>query len=114
MTKLLLAAGVAAVALTAMPSEARRHYTNYTQCTKYRRGRCVAWRRLTRRQAMRRGYPVGYNFGPSYTYVDVGTLPGTIVNRYRLRPTFRYVNQNGYIYVVNPNTYRVVRVIPAP
>jgi hypothetical protein len=114
MTKLLLALGVATVALTATPSEARRHYTNYTQCTKYRHGRCVAWHRMTRAQARRAGYPVGHRFGPSFGYADYSALPGTIVTRYHLRPNFRYVNQGGYVYVVNPNTYRVVRVIAVP
>jgi hypothetical protein len=113
MTKLLLAAGVAAVALAAVPSEAR-HYTNHMQCTKSRHGRCVAWHRLTRAQARRAGYAVGYRFGPTYSYADYTALPGTVVSRYHLRPTFRYVNQDGFVYVVNPNTYRVVRVIPVP
>ena len=111
MTKLLLAMGVAAVALTATPSEAR-HYTNYTKCTKWRHGTCVASRQLTRAQAERRGLPVGHVFGPNYSYVDVGTLPQPIVTRYHLGSRFRYVNENGYVYVVNPRTYRVVRVIP--
>ena len=111
MMKLMLALGTAAVALTATPSEARRHYTNYTVCTMHRHGRCVAYRRLTRRQAMRRGFPVGHMFGPNYSYVDVNTLPQPVVTRYHLRPNFRYVNDNGVVYVVNPNTYRVVRVI---
>ena len=114
MIKLLLALGVAAVALTAGPAEARRHYTSYTTCVKHRHGHCVEWRRLTRAQALRRGYPVGYNFGRSYSYVDVGALPGAVVTQYHLRPNFRYVDQNGYVYVVNPNTYRVVRVIAVP
>jgi len=114
MTKLLLALGVAAVALSATPSEARRHYTNYTTCVKYRHGRCVAWRELTRAQAMRRGLPVGHRFGPNYSYVNLAALPGAVVTRYHLRPNFRYVNENGYVYVVNPNTYGVVRVIPVP
>ena len=113
MTKVLLALGAAAVALTAVPAEAR-HYTNYTTCTKHRHGRCVAWRKLTRAQARRRGYAVGYRFGPSYSYVDVGTLPQPVVTRYHLGSNFRYVNQNGYVYVVNPHTYRVVRVINVP
>lgn len=112
--KLMLALGTAAVALTATPSEARRHYTNYTVCTMHRHGRCVAYRRLTRRQAMRRGFPVGHMFGPNYSYVDVNTLPQPVVTRYRLGPNFRYVNENGYVYVVNPRTYRVVRVINVP
>jgi hypothetical protein len=113
MTKLFLALGAAAVALSAMPAEAK-HYTNVTKCTKYRHGRCVAWKRLTVKQARRAGYRVGYNFGPNYSYADVATLPQPIVTRYRLRPTFRYVNQDGFVYVVNPNTYRVVRVIRVP
>lgn len=114
MMKLMLAFGVAAVALTATPSQARRHYTNYTQCVKHRHGRCVAWRRLTRAQAIRRGYPVGHVFGPNYSYVDVATLPQPVVTRYHLGDNFRYVNENGYVYVVNPRTYRVVRVINVP
>jgi hypothetical protein len=116
MTKLALALGVAAVAMTSMsaPADARRHYTNYTVCVKHRHGRCVAYRRLTRHQAMRRGFPVGHAFGPDYSYVDIGTLPQPVVTRYHLGPNFRYVNDNGYIYVVNPNTYRVVRVINVP
>jgi hypothetical protein len=113
MTKALLAVGAATVALTAMPAGAQR-YTNIRQCVRYHHGRCVEWRRLTRRQARRQGYRVGYNFGPNYSYVDIGSLPPPIVSRYHLRPTFRYVNRDGYVYVVNPNTYRVVRVISVP
>ena len=112
MTKFMLALGVAAVALTATPSDARRHYSNVTKCTKYRHGRCVAWHRLTRAAAARQAYRVGYVFGPNYGYTAYTALPGTIVERYRLRPGYRYVSSNGYVYVVNPRTYRVVRVIP--
>jgi hypothetical protein len=111
MTKLLLALGVAAVAFTATPSAAR-HYTNYTTCVKHRHGHCVAWRELTRAEARHRGLPVGHVFGPDYAYADVASLPGTVVTRYHLGPNFRYVNENGFVYVVNPRTYRVVRVIP--
>jgi hypothetical protein len=114
MVKAFLAIGAAAVALTAMPASAERHYTNITQCVRYHHGRCVAWKRLTRREARRAGYAVGYRFGPTYSYADIGALPQPIVTRYHLGPTFRYVNQDGFVYVVNPNTYRVVRVIPVP
>ena len=114
MTKVLLTLGAAAVALTAVPADAR-HYSNRVVCTKHRHGRCVAWHRLTRGQARRMAaYRVGYRFGPTYAYTDLNALPQPFVTQYRLRPTFRYVNQNGYVYVVNPNTYRVVRVIPMP
>jgi hypothetical protein len=113
MTKLLLALGVAAVALTATPSEARRHYTNITQCTKYRHGRCVQWRRLTRAQARRAGYRVGHRFGPRYSYTAYNALPHTYVVRYHLTPMYRYVYNGGYIYVVDPTTYAITRILNA-
>lgn len=103
MRKLLLAATVAAVALTASPSEARR--TGPVTCAHWRHGHCMAWRSR---------YNVGYMFGPSYSYVDVNTLPGPIVTRYHLGSRYRYVNQNGFVYVVSPRNYRVVRVIRVP
>ena len=59
-------------------------------------------------------FPVGHVFGPDYSYVDVNALPQPVVTRYHLGPNFRYVNENGSVYVVNPNTYRVVRVISVP
>jgi hypothetical protein len=113
MKTFVLALGAAAVALSAAPADAR-HYSNVIKCAKYRHGRCVQWNRLTRHQAHKAGYDVGYNFGPNYSYVDVGALPPPIVTRYHLGTNFRYVNQNGVVYVVNPNTYRVVRVIQIP
>jgi hypothetical protein len=69
---------------------------------------------MTRAQARRAGYRVGYRFGPTYSYTDYSALPGTVVTRYHLRSGDRYVNANGYVYDVNPTTYRVVRVIPVP
>src|SRR4051795_7067439 len=108
MKKTFLAIGAAAIALTAMPAGAR-HYTNITQCTRYRHGTCVQWRQLSRGEARRAGFDVGYNFGPHYAYSDLGALPEPLVTRYHLGDNFRYVNRNGYVYVVNPNTYRVVR-----
>jgi hypothetical protein len=114
MTKALLAIGAAAVALAATPSTAERHYSNVNQCTKYRHGQCVASRRLTRGAAARAGYRVGYAFGPDYSYTDYSSLPQPIVTRYHLRDNFRYVNDNGRVYVVNPRTYRVTRIINAP
>jgi hypothetical protein len=112
MKKALLALGVAAAAITATPAAARHHYSQVMKCTKYRHGRCVTWHRLTRGAAMRHAYRVGYAFGPNYDYTAYGALPGTIVTRYHLRPTYRYVSADGYVYVVNPRTYRVVRIIP--
>jgi hypothetical protein len=108
MMKMFLALGAVAVAFAAVPADAARHYSREVACTKYHNGRCIAWQRLTRAQAIR----VGYLFGPSYAYTDYSALPQPVVTRYHLRNSFRYVNQNGYVYVVNPRTYRVVRVIP--
>jgi len=117
MTKSLLVLGASALALTgittAAPATAKR-YTNMTQCTKYRHGRCVAWHRLTRKQARRAAqYRVGYRFGPSYGYTAYSALPQTYVTRYNLRPNYRYVYRDNYVYVVNPRTYAVERVLDA-
>ena len=89
MYKTLIAVAAAAVAFTATPALARHHH------------------HMT-------GYRVGYAFGPTYQYSDYATLPQPIVTRYHLRQNDRYVSENGYVYVVNPRTYRVVRVINAP
>lgn len=86
MSKAILAAAAAAVAFAATPALAD-HVTVYH---------------------------VGYAFGPSYTYTDYTALPQPIVTRYHLRHNYRYVNENGYVYVVSPRTYRVVRVIHVP
>lgn len=103
MMKAVLALAGAAVAVTGVPAQAGSHRTGPVTCAHWRHGRCVAFRPR---------YNVGYMFGPSYSYVAPAALPGAIVTRYRLGPRYRYVNENGYVYVVNPRTYRVVRVIP--
>ena len=89
MLKTIIAVAAAA-AVASTPAVAHRHHAHVTV------------------------YRVGYAFGPSYTYTDYSALPQPIVTRYHLRDTFKYVNDNGYVYVVNPNTYRVVRIIRAP
>ena len=112
MTKLFLALGAAAVALSAMPAEAK-HYTNHMRCSRWHHGRCVTWKRMTRAQARRAGFAVGYRFAPTYAWTDYSALPQPLVSRYHLRQDWRYVNQNGRVYVVNPHSYRVTRVITA-
>ena len=89
MRNAFMALGAAAVALSAMPADARHHHhrVNVAQ------------------------YRVGYMFGPDYAFTEFGALPPPIVTRYHLRDRFRYVNRNGFVYVVNPDTYRVVRII---
>jgi hypothetical protein len=113
MRKILFALSGAAVALTAMPTDAR-HYSNTIACSGWRDGQCVAWNRLTVKQA--RGIQVGYVFGPNYSYYsDFSTLPQTVVTQYHLSPDNRYVSTNGYVFVVDPHTYAVTQVIaPTP
>ena len=105
MMKALLALGTAAAALAVAAPAQARHITGPMTCARWHHHHCLAWRSR---------YNVGYMFGPHYGYVGYNALPGTVVTRYHLRPSYRYVNQNGYVYVVNPNTYRVVRVISVP
>lgn len=115
MTKAYLALGAAVVAFAAAtPAVAEKHYTNQMKCQNWRHGQCTKWKRMTRAEVRRQAYRVGYNFGPSYAYTDYGTLPQPLVRRYSLHDNFRYVNRDGYVYVVNPNTYRVVRVVSWP
>jgi hypothetical protein len=109
MVKALLALG-AAVILTAAPAAAEKHYSNYITCSKVKDGSCVTWKRLTRGAAAR-AYASGYVFGPKYEYTPFPLLPPDYVTRYSLTPDGRYVYKDGYIYVVDPTTYAVTRVI---
>lgn len=101
---------VAAAGLAAAPAQAR-HYTNRTVCTRWHNHRCVSWQRLTRAQARRAAYRMGYVFGPNYGYTAYSALPHPYVVRYHLNPDYRYVYNGGYIYVVNPTTYAITRII---
>lgn len=102
----LLALAGAAVVVTAAPAEARHHWNG---CAKHRHGHCVRWRHMTRAQA--RAYRVGYRFGPDYRYTAYSALPRTYVTRYRLSPDQRYVYSGNTIYVVDPATYAVTRIL---
>ena len=108
MMKLVLAAGAAAVGLTAAPAVAKPH-NNHVQCTKWRHGTCVQTQRVSHRQA----YRVGYRFGPRYGYTSYSALPRTYVTRYRLSPRYRYVYRDNYIYQVDPTTYAITRILNA-
>jgi len=111
MRKTFLALGAATVAASAVPAQAEKHYSDVMVCNKVKNGVCVNYQRLTRGAAARARYQVGYSFGPTYTYTDVSTIPGTIVTEYGLKPSGRYVYQDGYIYEVDPSNYTVTRVI---
>jgi hypothetical protein len=110
MTKTLLALGAAAVALSAAPADAR--HRSHDVCAKWRHGHCVRW--VSRRAMARHArWNSGYRFGPRYSYTSYRALPRTYVSRYDLSPDYRYVYQDNYIYVVNPRTYAVERIIDA-
>ena len=113
MTKALLSLGAAAAALSALPADART-YSNTIACSGWRKGICVAWNRLTLKQA--REVAVGTVFGPNYSYyVPFSTIPQSVVTQYHLTPGYRYVTADGYVYVVDPHTYAVTQVIaPTP
>ena len=112
----ILALAGAAVVLTAAPADARhgRHHAKAMVCTKYRHARCIAAHGMAVRPAMvRHGmrYRVGYRFGPSYSYTAYDALPQPYVTRYRLSPDYRYVYSGNTIYVVDPTTYAITRVL---
>ena len=109
MMKTILALGVAAVALTAMPAVGRQ-YSSTIACSGWRNGQCVAWNRLTKEQESK--VVVGTVFGPNYTYyAPYSSIPQTVVTQYHLGPNYRYVTADGYVYVVDPHTYAVTQVI---
>ena len=114
MTKTFYAlAGAAVVAAGLMTAPAgARHYSNVIQCSGWRNGQCTSWNRLTVKQARR--IQVGYVFPKNYTYTEFSTLPQTAVTQYSLNPNERYVYADGHIWVIDPNTYAVTRVIAVP
>jgi hypothetical protein len=109
MRTILLALSGAAVAFTTTAAAAGPPVTGET-CTKYKDGVCVE----THKVRGNPGYKVGYVFGPTYNYTPVASLPPPVVTQYSLGPDYRYVYNNGYIYVVDPSTYAVTRVIAVP
>jgi hypothetical protein len=108
--KMLLALAAAAVVMSAAPAEARHaRHAKAMVCAKYRHGHCVAYRTASARQLA--PYRVGYRFGPSYGYTSYNSLPRTYVSRYHLSPNYRYVYRNNTVYVVDPTTYAVTRIL---
>jgi hypothetical protein len=104
MRKLLLALSGAAVALTVAPVAAAP--VTGLVCVTYKNGVCVKTKKV-------RGTPhaAGYVFGPKHVYTPVSDLPPPLVTQYSLTPEGRYVYHDGYIYVVDPTTYAVTRII---
>jgi hypothetical protein len=104
MRTLFLALSGAALALTVAPADAKMK--TYV-CTKWHDGVCIS----THRVKGVAPYKVGYVFGPTYDYSAVSTIPAPVVTHYKLSPDNRYVYSNGYVYVVDPTTYAVTRVL---
>ena len=50
-------------------------------------------------------------FGPNYNYTTYSTIPGPVTTYYKLDSNGHYVYSDGYVYVVDPTTYAVTRVI---
>jgi hypothetical protein len=102
MRKALLVLSGVAVALTAAPAASKTFV-----CTKWQDGVCISTHRV-------KGTPpraVGYVFGPSYSYTPIADVPQPVVSYYHLEPNERYVYSDGYVYVIDPTTYAVTRVI---
>ena len=105
MRKILLVLSGAAVALAVTPAADAK--TKTYVCTKWKDGVCVS----THRVKGTAPYKVGYVFGPGYSYTTYTTLPQPVTTYYKLDSNGRYVYTDGYVYVVDPTTYAVTRVI---
>ena len=106
MRKVFLTVAGVGVALTAIPAQAEKHYSDIVTCSKVKEGKCVEYKRLTRGAAARISYDVGYKFAPTYGFTDLTAIPPDVVTKYSLATNERYVYQNGYVYVVNPALIR--------
>jgi hypothetical protein len=105
MKKILLALSGAAIAATALaPTAGAKTYV----CTHWKDGVCISAHRV---KGSDQAYKVGYVFGPNYTYTTYGSIPTQVTGYYHLDSNGRYVYNNGYVYVVDPTTYAVTRVI---
>jgi hypothetical protein len=105
MKRILLALSGAAVALTVAPAGAEKPKTYV--CTKWDDGVCVSTKRVKGNPPFR----VGHVFAPTYDFTAVSALPPPVVTHYKLGPDFRYVHRDGFVYVIDPATNTVTRVI---
>jgi hypothetical protein len=105
MKRILLALSGAAIAATtaAIPTAQAKTYV----CTKWKDGLCISTHRVKGTPP----YKVGYAFGKTYVYTPYSDLPQPVVTYYKLNDSDRYVYSNGYLYVVDPTTNAVTRVI---
>jgi hypothetical protein len=104
MRKILLALTCAALTVPTAPVSAKTYV-----CTKWQDGICVSTHRV--KGSDQAPYKVGYVFGPNYTYTTLSDIPQPVVTYYKLTDTNRYVYIDGYLYVVDPTSGAVTRVI---
>jgi len=104
MRKILLTLSGAAMAFAVAPvAPASAEKVKTYVCTEWRGDVCTDTKRVK--------YKVGHVFGPTFGYTAIGDLPAPLVTRYELGPNYRYVYRDGYIFVIDPVTYAVTRVI---
>jgi hypothetical protein len=103
MKKAFLAVAGVALAVSAAPTIAKDFV-----CTKWVDGICTSAHRV---RGTPPGHKVGYVFGPDYSYTTVTDMPDPVVTHYKLSSDERYVYDDGYVYVVDPSSYAVTRVI---
>lgn len=108
MKKILLVLAGTGVAMAAVPTVATADQPLPQVCLKWKDGVCVSTHRV---KGTPPPFSSGYVFGPTYGYTTLSTLPPEAVTYYKLGDSNRYVYTNGYIYVVDPATYAVTRVI---
>jgi hypothetical protein len=103
MRKTVLALSCAALILpVAAPASAKTYV-----CTKWKDGVCLSMHRV-------KGEPphaVGYVYGPNYSYTAVSDIPQEVVTYYKLGSDEHYVYSDGYVYVVDPTSGAVTKVI---
>lgn len=107
---LSIIAAATAFALSASPAAAKQDPSKLG-CTQMQNGQCTAWNELTAEQARR--VRSGDVFGPNYPYyMDLSQLPANMASDYELEGTDRYIGtSNGYLFVIDPHSYKVTRVI---
>lgn len=102
MRKILLALSCAAITLPTAPISAKTYV-----CTKWKDGICLSAHRVKGHAP----YAVGYVFGPNYTFTAMSDIPQAVVTYNHLSTDSRYVYTDGYLYVVDPTTGAVTKVI---
>lgn len=111
MKLLPLIAGSLSVALIATPASARHHYRHHYRhhAVHYYRHHAMPMHHAMVMHHAR--YRVGYVFGPDYGYTTYSALPQPYVTRYHLSPDYRYVYTGNTVYVVDPTTYAITRIL---